>query len=227
MSEQKSNRGHNRKQTRRGGGRSGNISKKQYGNVRYPSEWIIQRDGFFPRAGAFENKTYDFVDAFHNLSVLTSAAAANTFACLTFTFNSLADYTYYQGVFDQYRVMGMECLFKPSQSTISASTYTGSVYTVVDYDDNNTITPTQALDYANCIQSSVGTTLVRSFVPHVADALYAGGVFTSFGNRTSPWIDTGSAGVVHFGLKIAIDPTSTAMNFDSTVRVWLQFRNVR
>jgi len=124
--------------------------------------------------------------------------------------------------------MGMECLLFPgSAGGALSSTVFGRVHTVVDYDDSSSITPAQALDYSNCIISGPGDTQVRSFRPHLATAAYAGGVFTSFANQQDCWLDCSSSGVVHYGLKVAVSPTSVAVTFDSAVRVWFQFRNSR
>jgi hypothetical protein len=193
---------------------------------RYPSNWIINRISSFPKSGAYDNQVYSLVDGFENTSVLTTSTVGNTFVGITATFSSLNDYASYSAVFDQYRMMGVEVtLFPGTASTLS--TVFGRVHTVIDYDDATSITPAQALDYPNCIISGPADTQVRSFKPHAANALYAGGVFTSFGNVASPWIDCSSAGVVHYGLKVAVSPTVVAVTFDSVVRVWLEFRNVR
>jgi hypothetical protein len=223
MPEHKSQRRPHSKHSARKGGR-----RKQNDAERYPTQWIIARDGHFPRLGDFDNQVYSVVDGFHNLAVLTTSALSNSFVSITFTLASLSDYTAYTGVFDQYRIRGAEVTFKPSYSGgLALGSYTGSVYSVIDYDDNNSITPSQALDYPNVIISNIGDTVVRSFTPHAANAFYAGGVFTSFGNVAHPWVDSGSPNVVHFSLKIAVDPTTTAVTYDSNVRLWMEFRNPR
>jgi hypothetical protein len=193
---------------------------------RFPSTWIIQRESPFPSVGEFDNTPFNVVDGFENLAVLTTSTVGNTFVSITATLSSLNDYASYTSVFDQYRIMGIESIFTPSNGALLTTTI-GHVHSVLDYDDNTSITPAQALDYPNCIISNLGDTVVRSFKPHIALAAYAGGVFTSFANTTGQWIDCSSSGVVHYGLKIAVNPTSVAINYDSIIKLWLQFRNPR
>jgi len=69
-------------------------------------------------------------------------------------------------------------------------------------------------------------TFSRKWRPHIATAAYSG-VFTSFKNEPSTWIDVASPGVQHYGLKVAADVTSTnSVAIKMFVRVWVQFRNV-
>jgi hypothetical protein len=194
---------------------------------RFPSTWMVARVAPFPKAGTFDNQVFNVVDGFENLAVLTTSTVGNTFVSITATFSSLNDYASYGAVFDQYRIMAMECMFYPSAANEATIAAVGHVHSVIDYDDNASITPAQALDYPNCVIVGLTDTQIRSFQPHAAIAAYAGGVFTSFANETSPWIDCTSTGVVHYGMKIAVNPTSIAMTFDSVVRCHLQFRNPR
>jgi hypothetical protein len=193
----------------------------------YPSTWMVARVAPFPKAGSFDNQVYNMIDGFENLAVLTTSTVANTFVSITATFSSLNDYASYAAVFDQYRILALECMFYPSASNEATIAAIGHVHSVIDYDDNTSITPAQALDYPNCVITGITDTFIRSFQPHCAIAAYAGGVFTSFANQTSPWIDCTSVGVVHYGMKVAVNPTSIAMTFDSVVRCHIQFRNPR
>jgi hypothetical protein len=195
-------------------------------DARLPSTWLQQFESPFPTIGQFDNQAWNVIDSFENLAVLTTSTVANTFVNITATFSSLNDYASYAAVFDQYRIMGMKCTLMPASAAALSTTF-GHVHTVVDYDDNTSITPAQALDYPNCLVSNLGDTVVRGFKPHVALAAYAGGVFTSFANAEGQWIDCTSSGVVHYGLKVAVNPTSVAVNIDSIVSLWLQFRNPR
>jgi hypothetical protein len=195
-------------------------------DARLPSTWIQQYESPFPPVGRFDNRPWNVIDSFENLTVLTTSTVANTFVGITATLSSLNDYASYASVFDQYRIMGMKCTFMPGSAQALATTF-GHVHSVVDYDDGASITPAQALDYPNCLVSNLGDTVVRAFKPHVALAAYAGGVFTSFANAEGQWIDCSSTGVVHYGLKVAVNPTVVAVTFDSIVSLWIQFRNPR
>jgi hypothetical protein len=227
MSEQKSN--HHSKRNRRRGAKPHTATLKMIPATRaerYPSTWILSRQDPFPVCGAFDNQAYSVIDGFQNLAVLTTSTVGNTFVGITATLSSFNDYASYTAVFDQYRIRGMEVQFSPSNSG-QLTTTIGHVHSVIDYDDGASITPAQALDYSGCIVSNLTDTFVRSFKPHIALAAYAGGVFTSFANTKDVWLDCSSTGVVHYGLKVAVDPTSVAIQFDSIVRCWIEFRNPR
>jgi len=165
--------------------------------------------------------------SFESLSLYTTSATLPSFAAVTATLNSVSDYGSWASVFDQYRITAMEVTVMPQYSaTTTITTVTGHIHSVIDYDDNTTITPAQALEYSNCIVYNPGDTSVRSFKPHIAAAAYSG-TFTSYANLADQWIDSGSPGVVHFGMKLAASATGIPVTYDVVVRLVVQFRNPR
>jgi hypothetical protein len=205
----------------------GHKKHKHIDTQRYPSTWMVARVAPFPKAGQYDNAVFNTVDAFENLSVLTTSTVGNTFVAITATLSSFNDYASYSAVFDQYRIVALETMFYPGATNVAGVASFGHVHSVIDYDDSASITPAQALDYPNVLISNIQDTVVRSFQPHIALAAYGGGVFTSFANATSPWLDCSSTGIVHYGIKVAVNPTVIAVTFDSVVRAHLQFRNSR
>jgi len=193
---------------------------------RYPSEWIQHYEAPFPNIGCFDNQIYNLVDTVENLAYFTTGTVTTSFGGYFAALSSMGDASTYTAAFDQYRIMGMKLMITPTVDKTSANVYTGHVHTCIDYDDVNSITPAQALTYANCIVSNPGDTIIRTFKPHCAAAMYSG-AFSSFGNVTSPWIDTASPSVQHYGLKIAVNPTGTALAYDVIASIWFQFRNTR
>jgi hypothetical protein len=192
---------------------------------RYPSQWIQHYEAPFPTLGCFDNQIYNLVDSVENLGAFTTSATLNTFYGLFFALSSLGDASTYQACFDQYRIMGAKVQVSPTFD-LPLGTYTGHIHTCIDYDDVNSITPATMMTYANVMVSNPGDTLIRSLKPHAAIGMYSG-AFTSFGNVTSPWIDTASSTVQHYGFKLAANPTNVALLYDVVTSIWLQFRNTR
>lgn len=137
-------------------------------------------------------------------------------------------------LFDQYRIAKVDAIFRPLYGPANFSAAVGDIpgalYVVIDYDDTTALTIAQLRQYTSLVTSEFEQIRV-SYVPHVANAVYSG-VFTSFGNLTSPWIDCNSTSVVHYGLKAAIGSGFGAgqgnlQKWRVDVTLTCQFRNVR
>jgi 2'-5' RNA ligase len=178
---------------------------------------------------AADNAPYEIVQTVEYQNACGSSTLAPTFSQFSFAFSNLDQYLSLSAVFDQYRIMEIECSFIPHLTVVNTvALYAGMFSTVVDYDDATPLTTVgQANDYQNCLTTGGSIPHKRRFTPHTAVAAYGGGVFTSYTNLTHPWIDTTSPGVNHFGLKTAWTTTSTNAEYDLSVRYRLQFRNVR
>jgi hypothetical protein len=131
-------------------------------------------------------------------------------------------------VFDQYRIVDVEMWLTP-QTSADVSARQGLLYSVLDYDDSTALASTAAYtDYDTCVISPQSNGHYRHFAPHVANALYAPSTFTSFGNVVSPWIDTSSYSVAHYGVKFAATASTTGPQvYDLRLRMKIQFRAVR
>jgi hypothetical protein len=200
-------------------------SRRQVPTIRYPSEWILDLAAKFPTPGQYDDEVFNLLDSVENLAFATTGTVTNTFANIFIALSNLPDASSYAAVFDQYRIVSAKIQMTPSVPPLSG-VLTGHVHTVIDYDDTASITPAQALNYNNCIVSNLQDTLVRSFKPRMAMSAYSG-AFTSFTNMEPQWIDCASPSVQHYGIKIAINPTGTAINFDIISSIHVQFRNSR
>lgn len=160
-------------------------------------------------------------------AILTSVATP-TYFTQAFQFADLDQYSAFASVFDQYKFNSIEVWIEP-QNTNTNYNNSGRYVSVIDYDDSAALSSVlQAQDYANALVSSGQSSQYRRFVPHVAIAEYAGtSPFTGFGNMVADWIDSSSATVKHFGLKIAFEPTSTATTYDLTFRYHISLRSIR
>lgn len=180
----------------------------------------------FPSRDRFSSAVFNVVQSTEITAAFTTSATLPTYFATSFTFSALDQVASFQSLFDQYRLMMVEITMLPRG--INAGNSQGLVTSVVDYDDAVALTTVaQALDYTNALTVPIGAPIKRTFVPHAANALYAAGVFASFGNVARPWIDAQSPAVIHYGLKLAATVSSAVIVYDSVTRYWFQLRNIR
>jgi len=134
-------------------------------------------------------------------------STADVLGVIYFTLDNLLGYTEFTTLFDQYRIDFAEVRFRPmyNQFTVNNPS-TGALYppilTVIDYDDANTITKAQALEFSTCREVSVAKSFSRKLVPKFAVAAYSG-TFTSYAPKTG-FVDCNSPSVQHYGVKYVI-----------------------
>jgi len=129
--------------------------------------------------------------------------------------------------FDQYRIDEVEAwLFSDAGNEVNqAPGGVGNLVSAVDLDDVSTPTTLQALmSYGSSLVSGGGAAHYHRWKPHVAIAAYSG-AFSSFANQPSPWIDSASPGVQHYGLKAGISTTLGTIPYNLIVRAKITFRS--
>jgi hypothetical protein len=190
---------------------------------KYPSTWMVDRLCPFPPPGSFNYKVHDRVDSIQNLAYFTTSTTSNVFVGTFFALSSMGDASALATVFDQYRIMSVECTFTPTSQIIAG--LTGKVLSAIDYDDVASTSPSIMAEKSTCLQTNLQDTWVRSFTPRIALATYSG-AFTSYSIAPPhTWINTASTTVQHYGLKVTTNPTVTAITYDLYIRVHFQFRN--
>jgi len=175
-----------------------------------------------------DNKVFTVTQSSGQGTVLNSSSTNPIFGSKFWTTADLLQFSSWASVFDQYKIDCVEVWIEPYGAAL-ASGYNGNVkiYSVVDYDDANAPTSLATLqDYENCISTRCTEGHYRKFVPHIADAAYAG-TFTGFQNKKSDWIDCGSTTVQHYGFKWGVDTTvgSQDLHLDMHTRITVSFRN--
>jgi len=181
----------------------------------------------FGRTLRFDNKVFNVIQMGTPVTVMTTSTLVPTFGVFTFTAtNSVTQFSSWSNVFDQYRIMEIEVWVSADATPSGLSVGAQNLYSVIDYDDGTALASVgAALAYENVIAAPITNGQYRKWRPHIATAAYSG-VFTSFKNEVSNWIDVASPGVQHYGIKFAADVTGTAWNIRMLTRVWIQFRNV-
>jgi len=108
---------------------------------------------------------------------------------------------------------------------MSATVNSVPFYTAVDLDDaNNPTAVSQVAGKQGAVVSMTGTGHYHAWKPHMAVAVYSG-AFTSFSNAPAGWIDSGSTGVQHYGLKAAVNGADGQVHgYYALVRAKISFR---
>jgi hypothetical protein len=165
--------------------------------------------------------------SYEALSAFSSSSSLNQFLSYTFSFGAIDQSASLANVFDQYRITEVEFWLMPRILGVLTTSYGGILSTVIDLDDSTVLTqPNQAGDYSSCVTTESSQGHYRRFVPHAAIAAYSG-AFSSFANQPSPWCDTSSPSVVHYGIKATLTVHSTQVIYDINTRLHLEFRSVR
>lgn len=192
----------------------------------------LVHDPIFPLAKTVSTGIYRVVLSSENPLTtpgLGSSASVPTFTSQAFALNLFPAYTGYTAIFDQYRIDLVEVTFIPRLDQVSTvGNYAGLLSTVIDYDDATNLTSvSEAMDYSSCLTVAGDKPFRRVVKPHVALAAYSGTVFTSFANQERQWLDAGSPGVVHYGVKTAWTATSVPYFYDVLWRAVFSFRSAR
>jgi hypothetical protein len=174
------------------------------------------------------HRTYTFQRTV-DIGQITPSTTVETDSTYVFALNQLPDYTEFTSLFDNYRILQVTVCFYPLFLDTTATTPYPPIKTVIDYDDNVSVTLAQANEYDSLQVNQTGNYFERTLTPRIAVAAYAAGVFSSFMQpKAQSWVDCASPGVNHYGLKYAM-PVSGAANpvWQVEAHYILQFRETR
>jgi len=167
----------------------------------------------------------------YDASNVVSQVGADTLGAFSFVLSSLPGVSNFTNLYDQYRVAKLTFHFinqQTTQATGAAGSTTPILFVAADYDDDTAWgSLSTALQYENLAYVPFYKELVYSVKPRVALAAYSG-VFTSFANADSQWIDAASTGVKHYGIKYGISSgtAGTISGWRVLVTVDLEAREV-
>jgi len=160
------------------------------------------------------------------LPVITANSTTPTQGAISFQLAGFPDYVSWTNCFDAYRIIHADVEFIPFGVGVTGTTTTnGTFYTCLDYADSTLVSFSDILQYDTRQILQSGTYFERRLTPRAADALYSG-AFTSYGQRTAPWIDTTSPNVQHYGIKYYATIASSAVTiYSPIVTITVSFRN--
>lgn len=198
-----------------------------------PIRNIASKVHYFKRTSDFNSTNWTFVNGTQNgetstktvdgFYISTGSANSSNFtyvmASQMFTLDMLPDVSDFLNLFDQYKIISCKVSLRPWQTTVFADVAKPTngalntiVYSVLDYDDNATLTANnlgvQKMREYQTFKETIflkNKPVVRSIKPHIAMAAYGAGVFTSYANTKAGWIDMASPSVSHYGMKFMFE----------------------
>lgn len=215
------------RRTRGRGGRNA-AARSRRPTARYstpPPSAFFEKEGRVQRFSGLDRQVFKTIKTYQPAQITTSTSVS-TFRSYAISVSNFSDIVEMASVFDQYRITYVECKFVPNiTEALSSTPLSGGVYSVIDLDDANLFTSvTDALDYNSLQTWKPMETIQVAFRPRVAQAVFGSSVFGSFANTVAPWIDAASATAEHYGLKIAIGTTTTAVTYSPFFRVHCEWR---
>lgn len=175
----------------------------------------------------WDNKPYHIIRSCNLSTVVTTSTTVISYAGIYFTLTNLDLTDGLNTVFDQYRILEIECKLTPFPGAAAPEVMESTQWvSCIDF-DNATPPTTFAMveDVPGCLYTTAACGHVHRWRPHIGVAAYAG-AFTSYANLTDPWIDCVSSAVQHYGIKLAVLSSTTVFSIVATARFHLQFRNV-
>jgi hypothetical protein len=145
-----------------------------------------------------------------------------------FTF-SLLDHpqqSNWAALFDQWCIVEASITFR-SQLPPGSSAAPVDLYTAIDFDSNGTLGSIAAIEdfgTSAVAQMAHGSAVTRSVRPCVKVSLGQSGANVNSGMAT-PWIDSGGAGTLHYGIRSIAATASAAYNIDVVRTIVYGFRN--
>jgi len=163
---------------------------------------------------------------------------------ITFSLAQVEGYTDFTGLYDQYRIRAVKCLFTPL-SVVSTILQTSgapqiqipTLMTAIDYDDDTAPSTASVIrQYQTCHThhySELNKPHVRYFTPACLAQMYESVSATAYSPKFGQWIDMTDSATPHYGLKCLISTPSIATSVDLNcgyqieVCYYLEFKNTR
>jgi len=174
------------------------------------------------------------------LTISMNGVLTRSTGALSFKLSDLPQYTEFTALFDRYRITGVKlqimpriCMQTPAGAQVAATAYSPSIFHTIDYDDATTPSDYTALaQYDQCKVQWEYKPFKVWLKPRAAQAQYASGAFTSYGNSDpKQWMDVASPDIVYYGWKWATNDYSASMNgnqyWDVHSTYYLEFMNPR
>lgn len=174
------------------------------------------------------NKVFSFKRQFEAAGISLAAGAAIS-QVYSPSLGNLPSYTDFTNLFDMYRICGLKISLIPN---INMQNVAGNprfnIFSVIDYNDLNTLTVAQAEQYQNCKRTVNTRTHSRYFKPRIAinQTDVSATAFTA--SYKTPWISTQNTNIAHGFMKIISDvnPTASTLTYQVQIKMYVQFKNV-
>jgi hypothetical protein len=135
-------------------------------------------------------------------------------------------------VFDQYRIAKVVYKVVPvfNVAQVGSSPLEGTIVSVIDYDDANTPTNLdQLMEFNTHRIHDIQKPWMRTIYPRIASATFSGSTFSGYyAPSGKQWVDVGSTGVQHYGLKWGCDQNAADnLRLQVYTTYYLEFRRIR
>jgi len=175
------------------------------------------------------NKIYSFKRTFEATQI-TAAAGGIFQSVFSPSIGDCPNVTDFTNLFDMYRICGIKIKLVPIyDAALSSAINKFSIFSVIDYNDLNTITQAQAMEYQNVKRSTSVSGHNRYFKPKIAinQTDVSSTAFTA--SYKAPWISCANTNIAHGFLKMVSDTNSGSAVFNWNVycTLYMQFKNVR
>lgn len=140
---------------------------------------------------------------------------------VNFSLSDIPDYTSFTAMFDQYRVVGVTCLFRNAGTQVYTGNSSGDVpyiQTAFDYNDASTAGK-PAESYQSCLTSPITASFSRRFAPRMAMPVYNGVSNAYVMGSNQLWLDAAYPSVPHYQLVVNIGATSIDNQFVTALDV--------
>lgn len=160
------------------------------------------------------------------ISVASGAAISQVYSPSLGNIPSPTDFT---NLFDMYKITGLSITIIPNTDmNNSVTNQRFNLFSVIDYNDLNTVTVVQAEQYENCKRTISTKTHSRYFVPRIAITQTDVSATSFVASYESPWISTSNTNIAHGFLKVIsdINPNAGTAYFTVNVTMYMKFKNV-
>lgn len=218
--------------------------RRRFGRKNFTRRRGALRSTWSMRAQPRQSSIYKFIrsatDAQNDVvySRVGNQAAGNGYFSY-FSLDTLPAYTELTALYDQYRIDYIECIFRSMYSSMFTFSDEAVVqtlpycYIAVDYNDATAPTSKgQVLQYTNC--RVMNPTKDYKFIvrPRIAINVYDGMISTAYTTTNyANWINSDTADVPHYGLKIWWDPCNmngmARLGWQPQFKYHLSFRNTK
>lgn len=194
------------------------------------------RTGSFP-PNPTRGKVYTFCEQ-EILPDISQLSGSESLGAYDFRLANLTNSASYTAIFDTYRIEKVEMLFVPYFNANSVGFATNTIppdlFLVVDYDDATPAGSTVVLSqYSNMKCFGPTDTAYLAFRPTIATGVWDGASSTLIpaGTQQGPWLDIGSTGIAHYGVKYGVTANVAAstntQKWHVHARITLQMCNQR
>lgn len=193
---------------------------KRYGNGRR-SQWRRMK-----QKRIRQRKSVYYYTRFADFGDVYCDGTNPTYGAYNFSLVDLPNNSEFAALYDMYKINAVKLVFIP-KVTVSTSTTTinnpdnyARFFSAIDYNDG---TQPTAVDQLREYQTARYTRLLRTHKRYI----YKPKLLTDISTSVSQWVSTASLTQNYYGLKLAIEPTSSAMTYGVEAKFYLSFKNVK